>query len=70
MAKFRKFDPREHIRGLADGARQILAEELIRDGKMPSFDQLVATIDETRQEYRPRILAARQKSRMPNPNLR
>lgn len=59
MAKFQKFDPREHIRGLADAARQILAEELIRDGKMPSFDQVVAAIDDTRQNYRTRILAAR-----------
>jgi hypothetical protein len=61
MAKFQKFDPREHIRGLAEAARQILAEELIRDGKMPSLDRVVAAIDETRREYRPRILAARQK---------
>jgi len=62
MAKFEKFDPREHIRGLAEAARQILAEELIRDGKMPSLDQVVAAIDATRREYRPRVLAARQKT--------
>jgi hypothetical protein len=55
MAKFEKLDPREHIRGLADAARQILAEELIRDGKMPSFDQLVTAIDEARHECHPRI---------------
>ena len=61
MAKCQKLDPREHIRGLAEAARQIQIEELIRDGKMPSFDQVVAAIDETRQKYRPRILAARQK---------
>jgi hypothetical protein len=61
MAKFEKFDPREHIRGLVDAARQILAEELIRDAKMPSLDQVVAAIETTQQEYRPLILVARQK---------
>lgn len=58
MAKFEKFNPEKHLRGLPEAARQILAEELIRDGRMPSFDQVVAAIDETRHEYRPRILAA------------
>jgi hypothetical protein len=62
MAKFEKFDPEKQIRGLAEAAKQIQAEELIRDGKMPSLDQVVAAIDETRQVYRPRILAARQKT--------
>jgi hypothetical protein len=62
MAKFKKFEPREQIRGLVEAARKVQIEELIRDGKMPSFDQVVAAIDETRQEYLPRILAARQKS--------
>ncbi len=61
MAKFQKFDPREHIRGLADAARKTLAEELIRNGKMPSLDQVAAAIDETRKKYRPLILAARQR---------
>ena len=61
MAKCPKFVPREHIRGLTEAARQILAEELVRDGKMPSFDQVLAAIDETRNEYRAPILAARQK---------
>ncbi len=62
MAKFQKFEPKEHIRGLAEAARQILSEELIRGGKMPSLDQVVAAIDEIRQKYRTRFLAARQKS--------
>ena len=61
MAKFERFNSRKQIRGLAEAAREILAEELIHDGKMPSFDQVVAAIDETRRKYRPRILAARQK---------
>ncbi len=61
MAKFEKFDAGNQIRGLAEAARQILAEKLIRDGKMPPFDQVVAAITETQKEYRPRILAARQK---------
>ncbi len=61
MAKFENFDSRKQIRGLAEAARQILSEELIRDGKMVSLDRVVAAIDETRREYRPRILAARQK---------
>jgi len=61
MAKFEKFDSRKQIRGLAEAARRIQIEELTRDGKMVSLDQVVAAIDETRKEYRPRILAARQK---------
>ena len=61
MAKFERFDPREHIRGLAEAARQIQIEELIRNGKMPSLDRVVAAIETTRQKYRPRILAARKK---------
>jgi len=60
MAKFEKFDPQKQIRGLAQAAWQILAEELVRDGKMPSLDRVVTAIGETRQKYRPRILAARQ----------
>jgi len=62
MAKFEKFDSREHIRGLVEAARQIQIEELIRAAKMPSPDQVLAAIEETRQKYRPLILAARQKS--------
>jgi hypothetical protein len=62
MAKFEKFDSRKQIRGLAEAARQLQIEELIRDGKMVSLDQVVAAIDETRQKYRPRILAARRKA--------
>jgi len=61
MAKFEKFDPRKQIRRLTEAAAQIQIDELIRDHKMPSFDQVVAAIDETRHKYRPRILAARQK---------
>jgi len=63
MAKFEKFDAGNQIRGLAEAARQIQIEELIRDGKMPSFDRVVAAFDETRQEYRTRILAARRWTR-------
>ena len=61
MAKFEKFDAGNQIRGLAEAAAQIQIEELTRAGKMPSLDQVVAAIETTRQEYRPRILAARQK---------
>jgi hypothetical protein len=61
MAKFEKFDSQKQIRGLAEAARQLQIEELTRDHKMPSLDQVVAAIDETRREYRARILAARQK---------
>jgi hypothetical protein len=59
--KFEKFDSKRQILELAEAAAEIQIEELIRDGKMPSFDQVVAAIDETRREYRPRILAAREK---------
>jgi hypothetical protein len=61
MAKFEKFDPQKQIHGLAEAARRILAEELIRKGKMPSLDQVVEAVDETRKKYLPRILAVRQK---------
>jgi len=61
MAKFEKFNPGKQIHGLAEAARQIQIEELIRDGKMPSLDQVVAAIYETRQKYRPLVLAARQR---------
>lgn len=59
--KFEKFDSGKQIRGLAEAAAQLLFEELTRAGKMPSLGQVVAAIETTRQEYRPRILAARQK---------
>ena len=62
MAKFEKFDSTKHLQGLAEAARQIQIEELIRDGKMPMFDQVVEAVEETRQKYRPRILAARKKT--------
>jgi len=62
MARFEKFDSRKQIRGLAEAARQILAEELIREQQVPLSDQIIAVIDETRREYRPRTLAARQKT--------
>jgi|HubBroStandDraft_6_1064221.scaffolds.fasta_scaffold01232_9 hypothetical protein len=58
--KFEKFDAQKQIRGLAQAARQILAEELVHEQQMPSFDRVVAAIDEIGGEYRPRILAARQ----------
>jgi len=61
MPKFEKFDAQKQIRELAQAARRIQIEDLIREGKMPSFDRVVAAIDETRQKYRARILAARQK---------
>jgi len=61
MATFEKFDSRKQIRGLAEAAGRIQIEDLIRDGKMPSLDQVIAAIDETRRKYRPLILAARQK---------
>ncbi len=65
MAKFEKLDPQKQIHGLAEAARKALAEELIRKGKMPSLDQVVVAIKETRQKYLPQILAARQnKSRV------
>jgi hypothetical protein len=31
MAKFEKFNPEEHLRGLAEAARRIQIEELTRD---------------------------------------
>jgi hypothetical protein len=58
--EFEKFDPRKQIRGLTEAARQIQIEEITRDEKLPSLDQVVAAIDETRQKYIPLILAVRQ----------
>jgi hypothetical protein len=34
-------------------------ERLKREGKMPSLEEVLAAIDEVKQEYVPRILAAR-----------
>jgi hypothetical protein len=65
MPKFEKLDSGNHIAGLAEAARQIQVEELIREGEMPSLDQVAAAIEETRREYRPGILAARKKRRIP-----
>jgi hypothetical protein len=59
MAKFEKFDSRKQIRGLAEASLQVQAEELIRAGKMPSLDEVVAVICDTQREYRQRILTAR-----------
>ena len=49
MAKFEKFDSRKQIRGLAEAARQIQFEELIRGGKMPSLEELCAAALEARK---------------------
>jgi len=49
MAKFEKFDPQKQIHGLAEAARKVLAEELISNGEMPSLDEVVVAIDETRK---------------------
>ncbi len=35
------------------------AEQLIRDGKMPTLEQLLAAVTETRQKYTTKILEAR-----------
>lgn len=59
MAKFETFYSRKQIRGLAEASLQIQAEELIRAGKMPSRDEVVAAICDTRCEYHQRILTAR-----------
>ena len=59
MARFEKSDSRTQIRGLAEASLQIQAEELIRAGKMPSRDEVVAAICNTQREYRHRILTAR-----------
>jgi hypothetical protein len=65
MARFEKFDPREHIRGLAEAAAQIQIEELTRAGKMPSLNQVFAAIDETRKKFHPFIVTAQQKQIRP-----
>jgi len=61
MPKFERCDSRRHIAGLAEAARQIQIDELIRAGKMPSLDQVLLAVEETKKNYRSRILAARQK---------
>jgi len=60
MAKFKKFDWREHIHGLAEAALKVRAQELIREGKMPSLEQLRSVVAETRRKFRRRITEARQ----------
>jgi hypothetical protein len=46
-------------------AMQVEIEELIRTGRMPSREQLEAAIAETRERYRPKILAARNVRKLP-----
>jgi hypothetical protein len=50
MAKFKAFNPREHISGLAEAALRVQAEELVRSGKMPSLAQIVGAMEETNLE--------------------
>jgi hypothetical protein len=38
-------------------------ERLKAEGKFPSLEELLAAISETREIYRPKILAARKKTR-------
>ena len=38
-------------------------ERLKREGKMPSLEEVLAAIDEVKQEYGPLILAARKRRR-------
>lgn len=40
-------------------------ERLQGEGKMPSLEEVLAAVAETRAEYREKILAARRKSRKP-----
>jgi hypothetical protein len=40
------------------------AEKLIREGRMPGLNQLLAAIDETRRKYGPKILEARRQARI------
>ena len=70
MAKFEKFDSRKHIVGLAEAALQIQAEELIRAGKMPSLQELMAAIESVRAEYAPKIMEARRAGDSSCRNLR
>ena len=44
---------------------QAQIDELIRTGRMPSLDQVVAAIEETREKYRPLIIAARKGPKLP-----
>jgi hypothetical protein len=40
------------------------AEKLIREGRMPGLNQLLATIDETRRKYSLKILESRRQARI------
>ena len=62
MPKFKKFNSREHIHGLAEAALQIQAEELIREDNMPDLETLRGAVAETRAEYREKIRKARHKN--------
>lgn len=44
-------------------AMQALAEQMIKDGTMPSEQALEASLERLRKEYGPKILAAREKDR-------
>lgn len=47
------------MKKIKPSALEAEAQHLIREGKMPSLEELVAAISETREKYRERILAAR-----------
>ena len=44
------------------------AQRLIDSGQMPSLDRLLATIAETREQYKDRILAARELAESSQPH--
>ena len=46
------------------------AQRLIDSGQMPSLDRLLATIAETREQYKDRILAARELAKPLQPHTK
>jgi hypothetical protein len=46
------------------------AQRLIRDGQMPSLDELLQAVAKTRAKYRPQIIAARKRGRKRSDPLR
>lgn len=61
--QFQKFDAVSHIRGLRLAAEQIHREEeiqeLIRTCKMPSLEQVRATVADVQEKYAGKILKVR-----------
>jgi hypothetical protein len=50
----------QQIHGLAMAARKAQAEAMVANGTMPSLDEVLKAVAETREKFLPKILKARE----------